>query len=132
MSKLFKTVFVAIFAFALALPCHAQLSSTNGQAAGKALFQLYLRNRKAGLIDLQNQNNISGIITLQENIRGISPTSAPKEFIMGLMDGSHNLVNKNNSGDIVKYLAIISKFDFSAGGGQDAIEMLVDLFNYLK
>lgn len=92
------------------------LTKSNGNSAGKALLSLYTQYKTSGKIDLTNIETISNVITLANNIKGLNGNSSTTSFVKGLISGSKNLVNKNNSTSVLKSLTSIAGLDLSSLG----------------
>lgn len=94
------------------------LTSSNGLAAGKALLSLYTQYKADGKLDLSKANNITNIVNLITNVKGLKSgsTSAntPSSFISSLISGSNNLVTKNNANSVLGALGSISNLDTSS------------------
>ena len=93
-------------------------ATTNGQAAGAALKSLYTQYKSVGKIDLSNVNNLLNLTTLATNIKGLKgqtdKTQFYKDFATGLISGSANLVNENNSTAVMSGLtALVENVDLS-------------------
>ena len=124
--KIFGAIIAAII---IAAPAHAAetpepvvteaiqaLTSSNGSSAGLALLNLYTSYKSAGKLDLSNAANISSLITLASNIKGLGSQtkSSTKSFLSGLISGSKNLVNKKNSASVLSSLTSLANVDLSS------------------
>lgn len=90
------------------------LTQSNGNTAGGAILSLYTQYKADGKVDLTNPKNISNIITLASNIKNLKKTSDKTQFVSGLISGSKNLVNSNNSASVLSSLTSLSKIDLSS------------------
>ena len=94
-------------------------ATTNGQAAGAALKGLYKQYKTDGKLDMKNLNNIVNAATLATNIKGLKgltdKSTFYKEFVSGLILGSDNLVNENNSTTVMSGLtSLVNNVDLSS------------------
>jgi len=95
------------------------LTQDNGSSAGSALLGLYTQYKVDGKIDLSNVKNITNLVTLAKNIKGLSTQKNTTGFLSGLISGSKSLVSNSNSSKVLSTLSNISNLDlsnFSAGG----------------
>ncbi len=87
-----------------------------GSSAGKALHNLYTQYKTDGKFDAKNLNNILNTVSLinscsdlKENIKN---TSFLKDFGIGLVKGSNNLVTNDNSNIVTDQLgALVNNID---------------------
>ena len=99
----------------------ASTALSAGSSVGSALASIYAQYKADGKIDLSNLGNIINIATIANNL-GIfkknaneaTPVSVIDQFTKGLVDGSANLVNKDNSASILSGLTTLSKLDLSS------------------
>lgn len=96
------------------------LTSQNGKSAGSALLSLYTQYKADKKIDLTNPANISNILTIANNIKGLAQASNTTNFLSGLISGSKNLVNNNNSSSVLSSLKSLSGLDLSSLAGAAA------------
>lgn len=96
----------------------ASSKNTVGSRIGAALAGLYTQYKTDGKIDLGNLANIINIAQILTDLKGATNTAngllQNSEFLTGLISGSQNLVNQNNSGSIVNNLATLAGLDLSA------------------
>lgn len=118
--KTLKIFAISLIALLFATSSFAQtstsLTSSNGIAAGKALLSLYTQYKADGKLDLGNANNISNLVSLASNIKGLASDPNTKNFLSGLISGSKNLVTNSNSGSVLKTLTSIAGLDLSSLG----------------
>ena len=129
--KAVKFLAIAVAAIVLAAPCHAAqtqseadqssilsaLTSSNGTSAGSALLGLYTQYKTDGKLDLTNTKNISNLVTLATNIKGLKSTdtkSTVSNFVSGLITGSNSLVNNSNSTTVLNSLKKVANLDLSS------------------
>ena len=94
-------------------------ATTNGQAAGAALKGLYKQYKADGKLDMKNLNNIANAATFAANVKGLKGMSDKKtfykEFVSGLILGSDNLVNENNSTTVMSGItSLVNNVDLSS------------------
>lgn len=97
----------------------SSLTGNTGSSAGLALLNLYTQFKADGKLDLSNSNNISNLVTLATNIKGLKGSTSKTDlssFVNGLISGSKNLVNKGNSTSVLNSLKSISNLDLSSLG----------------
>lgn len=114
-----KAIKIALLFAALTFisaPAIAQtsLSTNNGSFAGKALLGLYTQYKADGKLDLANPTNLANLATLAKNIKNLAQTAKTANFVKGLISGSKNLVNNDNSSTVLSSLKSLSKLDLSA------------------
>lgn len=118
-----RTVKAIIVALAALFICTgasaAKLNLQNGLSAGKALYSLYTQYKADGKkLDLSNQSNITNLISLVTNIKGLTAESTTSNtaasFLSGLISGSSNLVTKSNSNSVLSALGSIANLDVSS------------------
>lgn len=90
-----------------------------GSSVGGALASLYTRYKTDGKIDLSDMNNIVNLATVVNNIKVLkgnfaSASSFTEEFANGLISGSKNLINKNNSAKVIDNLVALSGINLSS------------------
>lgn len=130
--KAFKIFAIAAAAIILAAPCRASevpeisavpatagtststLTTSNGTAAGTALLALYNQYKSNGKVDFTNATNISNLITLATNVKGLTSNSNTKSFVKGLISGSKKLVNSSNSSKVISSLTKLANLDLSS------------------
>lgn len=93
--------------------------TVNGKAAGVALKSIYKQYKADGKLDLKNLTNLANIATLATNISGLkgltNKSSFYMDFVSGLILGSENLVNQNNSTAVMGGLSnLVNNFDLSS------------------
>lgn len=93
-------------------------ATSNGQAAGAALRSLYTQYKSDGKLDMTNLNNMLNLATLSTNIKGLKGATDKstfyKDFAKGLISGSNNLVNNNNSSAVMTGLStLVNDVDLS-------------------
>lgn len=80
----------------------------SGTTAGSALLGLFSQYKKDGKVDLGNINNILNLATLVNNVKGLKTNNTSDSFIAdyakGLITGSKNLVNQQNSTNVINNL----------------------------
>ena len=102
------------------------LTGSNGTSAGQALLGLYTQFKADGKLDLKNAANISNIINLASNIKALkgqktaTTDNVPASFLSGLISGSKNLVNTQNSNNVLGALSQISNLDLSSESTKEA------------
>lgn len=96
------------------------LTQTNGNSAGIALLSLYTQYKTTGKIDFSNATTIQNILSLATNIKGLKEQKNTTSFLSGLISGSKNLVNNNNSATALSALGNLSTLDLSEIGKQAA------------
>jgi len=107
-------------AAALFITCSAKaatLNLENGVAAGKALVSLYTQYKADGKLDLKNTSNVSNLVTLVQNVKGLTSKSTvantSTDFLSGLISGSNKIVNDSNSNSVLSALGSIAGLDAS-------------------
>ena len=93
-------------------------ATSDGQAAGVALKALYGQYKADGKLDMSNLTNLMNLAALAtsvENLKGqTDKTTFYKDFVKGLITGSNNLVNENNSTSIMSGLQnLVNNVDLS-------------------
>ena len=93
-------------------------ATSNGQAAGVALKALYGQYKTDGKLDMGNLTNLMNLTTLATNVQGLKGQSNKSAFYMdfakGLVLGSNNLVNENNSASVMSGLSnLVNNVDLS-------------------
>ena len=97
-----------------------QTATLNGKAAGAALRALYIQYKADGKkLDMGNLNNIVNLTTFASNVQGLKgqPNKGAycMDFAKGLILGSENLVNENNSNAVMSGLSnLVENVDLSA------------------
>ncbi|MBO4605156.1 MAG: hypothetical protein J5667_01275 [Bacteroidales bacterium] len=122
-----STIFAAAAALVLATSCgifgvgnSTQTPSGSGQASGAALRNLYTQYKTDGKIDMTNINNILNLAALSQCIGELKDAGTVdksdyiKDFATGLILGSNNLVNQNNSTSVVGGLANLAGINLSS------------------
>lgn len=120
-------------------------AQTQGNSAGKALHNLYTQYKADGKFDAKNLNNILNTVSLinscsdlKENIKN---TSFLKDFGIGLVLGSNNLVTNDNSDIVTEQLgALVSNIDSEkmndaaqkAGAVMESAGQIAGLLNLFK
>ena len=93
-------------------------ATTNGKSAGVALKALYTQYKADGKLDMSNLTNIANVATLASNVQGLKgqtdKTEFYKDFVSGLILGSNNLVNEDNSSLVMNGLtSLVENVDLS-------------------
>ena len=93
-------------------------ATSDGQAAGVALKALYGQYKADGKLDMSNLTNLMNLAALAtsvQNLKGQTDKSSfYKDFVKGLITGSNNLVNENNSTSIMSGLQnLVNNVDLS-------------------
>jgi len=113
--KAIKCLVIALCAILVSFNADAKLNATNGLAAGKSLLALYSQYKADGKLDLSNTNNISNIVSLVTNIKGLTSESTTQNtsasFLSSLITGSNNLVTTSNSNSVLSALGSIANLD---------------------
>lgn len=95
----------------------ANTATSEGKQAGIALKALYTQYKADGKFDMTNLNNLMNLTTLSNKIKGLkgksNKSSFYKDFLSGLIIGSDNLVNKNNSTEVMNGLTDLVNVDVS-------------------
>ena len=96
----------------------ATAATSNGQAAGVALKSLFTQYKADGKLDMGNLNNLMNLAALATNVQGLKgqtdKTTFYKDFASGLVLGSNNLVNSENSTSIMSGLQnLVNNVDLS-------------------
>jgi len=134
-----KTIKTLIIALAASLFCAganaATLNLQNGIAAGKALYDLYGQYKATGKLDLSNTTNINNVVSLVNNIKGLTTKSTSENtsesFLSGLISGSKELINSSNSDSILSKLGSIANLDVSSLATQAASSAATSAVNKL-
>mgnify|MGYP003514724067 FL=1 len=93
-------------------------ATSDGQAAGvalKALYGQYTTDGKLDMSNLTNLMNLAALATSVQNLKGqTDKTTFYKDFVKGLISGSNNLVNADNSTSIMSGLQnLVNNVDLS-------------------
>lgn len=93
-------------------------ATSNGKAAGAALKALYAQYKIDGKVDMSNLTNLMNVATLANNIKGLKgetdKSAFYKDFASGLVLGSGNLVNSNNTNSVMNGLTnLVNNVDLS-------------------
>lgn len=120
-------------------------AQTQGNSAGKALNELYTQYKTDGKFDAKNLNNILNTVSLINNCSGlkdnIKNTSFLKDFGIGLVKGSNNLVTDKNSDIVTEQLgALVGNIDSDkmnnaaqkAGVVMESAGQIAELLNLFK
>ena len=122
-------------------------ATSNGQAAGIALKSLYKQYKADGKkLDLSNVNNLLNLTTLTTNIKGLkgmtNKSTFYKDFAAGLIKGSDNLVNSNNSTSVMSGLttlvnsgnlsSLTEKASTATSNASDAVSAISNILNLFK
>lgn len=97
-----------------------QTPTGSGQASGAALRNLYTQYKADGKVDMTNINNILNLAALSQCIGElkdagkVDKSEYVKEFATGLILGSNNLVNQNNSTPVVGGLTNLAGINLSS------------------
>ena len=132
--KTLKTLLIAVAALAIAVPCSAKLTASNGLAIGKSLYSLYTQYSADGKLDLTNVTNIKNIATIVSNAKGMDTTtkeSGNTSFLTSLISGSNNLVTSENSSSVLSTLSSLSSLDASSITSSVASSAASGLFSKL-
>ena len=94
------------------------LATSEGQAAGVALKALYGQYKTDGKLDMSNLTNLMNLAALATSVQNLKgqtdKTTFYKDFVKGLITGSNNLVNENNSTSIMSGLQnLVNNVDLS-------------------
>lgn len=94
------------------------LATSDGQAAGVALKALYGQYKADGKLDMSNLTNLMNLAALATSVQNLKgqtdKTTFYKDFVKGLITGSNNLVNENNSTSIMSGLQnLVNNVDLS-------------------
>lgn len=93
-------------------------ATSEGQAAGVALKALYGQYKADGKLDMSNLTNLMNLAALATSVQNLKgqtdKTTFYKDFVKGLITGSNNLVNENNSTSIMSGLQnLVNNVDLS-------------------
>ena len=93
-------------------------ATSDGQAAGVALKALYGQYKADGKLDMSNLTNLMNLAALATSVQNLKgqpdKTTFYKDFVKGLITGSNNLVNENNSTSIMSGLQnLVNNVDLS-------------------
>ena len=93
-------------------------ATSDGQAAGVALKALYGQYKVDGKLDMSNLTNLMNLAALATSVQNLKgqtdKTTFYKDFVKGLITGSNNLVNENNSTSIMSGLQnLVNNVDLS-------------------
>ena len=93
-------------------------ATSDGQAAGVALKALYGQYKTDGKLDMSNLTNLMNLAALATSVQNLKgqtdKTTFYKDFVKGLISGSNNLVNENNSTSIMSGLQnLVNNVDLS-------------------
>lgn len=94
------------------------LATSEGQAAGVALKALYGQYKTDGKLDMSNLTNLMNLAALATSVQNLKgqtdKTTFYKDFVKGLISGSNNLVNADNSTSIMSGLQnLVNNVDLS-------------------
>lgn len=123
-----STIFAAAAALVLATSCgifgvgsSTETPTGSGQASGAALRNLYTQYKADGnKVDMTNISNILNLATLSQAVTElkdagkVDKSDYVKEFATGLILGSNNLVNQNNSTPVVSNLTNLAGINLSS------------------
>ncbi len=123
-----STIFAAAAAFVLATSCgifgagsSTETPTGSGQASGAALRNLYTQYKADGnKVDMTNISNILNLATLSQAVTELKDAGKVdksdyiREFATGLILGSNNLVNQNNSTGVVSNLTNLAGINLSS------------------
>ncbi len=127
--KSLKVIALFLAAIIVAAPCFASgrtaepasaqaqgsLNLNNGIQAGMALLSLYKQYKANGKLDLTNTSNITSLISLASNIKGLkSNDNSNTSFLSGLIQGSSNLVNNDNSSTVLNTLSSLAGLNINS------------------
>jgi hypothetical protein len=93
-------------------------ATSEGQAAGVALKALYGQYKADGKLDMSNLTNLMNLAALATSVQNLKgqtdKTTFYKDFVKGLISGSNNLVNADNSTSIMSGLQnLVNNVDLS-------------------
>ena len=93
-------------------------ATSEGQAAGVALKAHYGQYKTDGKLDMSNLTNLMNLAALATSVQNLKgqtdKTTFYKDFVKGLITGSNNLVNENNSTSIMSGLQnLVNNVDLS-------------------
>ena len=97
-----------------------EAATANGKAAGAALRSLYTQYKADGKkLDMSNLTNLVNLTTLSTNLQNLkgqpSKGAFYKDFVAGLISGSNNLVNEQNSTTVMDGLtSLVNNVDLSS------------------
>ena len=97
-----------------------QTPTGSGQASGAALRNLYTQYKTDGKIDMTNINNLLNLAALSQCIGELKDAGTVdksdylREFATGLILGSNNLVNQNNSTPVVSGLTNLAGINLNS------------------
>lgn len=118
--KLFKHIAAGIAALTILSSCSllnntTSAAATSGSTTGGALAALYNIFKTTGGIDLSNLGNLINLGKILGNIGGLGNATSTftDQFAAGLIDGSANLVNKNNVASVLSGLKTLANIDTS-------------------
>ena len=92
-------------------------ATSNGQASGAALKALYTQYKNDGkTLNMSNMQNMLNLASLATSVQGLKEADATykKDFIKGMILGSTNLVNTNNSTSVLSSLTSFANLDLSS------------------
>lgn len=93
-------------------------ATSDGQSAGVALKALYGQYKADGKLDMSNLTNLMNLAALATSVQNLKgqtdKTTFYKDFVKGLISGSNNLVNADNSTSIMSGLQnLVNNVDLS-------------------
>jgi hypothetical protein len=95
------------------------VATSNGQTAGVALKALLAQYKADGRkLDMGNINNLLNLTALANSVKDLKGQSSKgtfyKDFVKGLISGSNNLVNSNNSTSVMNGITnLVNNVDLS-------------------
>lgn len=90
---------------------------SNGQTSGTALKALYTQYKTDGKnLNMSNMQNMLNLASLATSVQGLKGADAAykKDFLKGMILGSSNLVNNNNSTSVMSSLTNFANLDLSS------------------
>ena len=90
---------------------------SSGQTSGAALKALYSQYKSDGKnLNMSNMQNMLNLASLATSVQGLKEADATykKDFIKGMILGSTNLVNTNNSTSVLSSLTSFANLDLSS------------------
>lgn len=120
-----KSIILALVAMITFASCGVLGSATgnseaakSGKSSGVALRNLYNTYQSTGKIEMTNISTMMQVASLVNGVQALKTTTDKTafyaDFLTGLITGSNNLVNKNNSTNVMNALTTMSNLDLSA------------------
>lgn len=107
-------------------------ATSQGEAAGTALKDLYKTYNSKGKIDVTNLTTLKNLTTLVNSIKELkgntSKSAFYKDFVKGLMKGSGDLVNQSNSTSVMTSLTnIVNKYTSSSSSNTSKLDNAIEI-----